>query len=228
MKPLLLVITGVIMVCNVSAVPQSTDATGSVGVAEGSQDSWDSLGEPVYVFVPSRETRLNDSDFTRFPDWQDMEIVRREVINQNFADLVDTSLWHEGISIDSMRDLVLQAFDIKPLEIEAVDDYFIIPFATDVRYRKKDPDFLVQGTINFTGAIKVVLTDENMVEDIKILRFDDHHGLERFGRSVGIIDKYDSDFVMGIASPLLKNYLSEDQNMEALLKHFINTTRNPT
>ena len=227
MKPLLLVITGVIMVCNVSAAPQSTDGTGS-GVNEGSQDSWDSLGEPVYMFVPPREDRLNNSDFTRFPNWQDMEIVRREVINQNFADLVDTSLWHEDISIDSMRDLVLQAFDIKPLEVEAVDDYFIIPFAADIRYRKKDPSFFVQGTINFTGAIKVVLTDENTVKDIKILRFDDLHDLERFGRSEGVIDKYDSDFVMGIASPLLKDYLSEDQNMETLLGHFINTTRNPT
>ena len=183
------------------------------------QQSWNFMPTAEYGFVPTREDRLNmPNDFIRFPGWQDMEIVRREEINQNLANQVNTDLWNEVVSIDSMRDLVLQAFDIWTVDIRRLCGYSIIPFATDIRYRMAGWwNALHQGTINSFGAIRVIVDNEEVVRDIKILRFDDSQTAERHGRKMGTIDQYDIHFIEGIVFPLLKNYLSTEENKEKLL-----------
>ena len=189
-----------------------------------SHEHWPSIPAPTYDIVPTREERISNPDFTRFPDWQDMEIIRREKIRQDFAEQVNTGFWNSEISIDSMRDLVVQAFDVFTPGITVVCNkfmiafnHFIIPFAVDIRYRESGASGVIsQGTINTFGAIQVIIND-GTVNEIKIIRFDDSQELERVGRSAGFIDQYDSGFTIGIISPLLKNYLSEIQNKEKLI-----------
>ncbi len=188
--------------------------------------NWQFMPQPVYDIVPTRQERLEDPDFTRFPDWQDMEIARREVINQELASQVQTGLWHENIPpMEGMRDLVLQAFDILVTGIQYRCSTTMIPFATDIRYREAGlldwgwTSSTHQGTINSFGIIQVTLGDEKEAQDIKILFFDDSKSLERFGRQkLGTIDQYDINFVKSIVYPLLRKYLSKDENKEKLLE----------
>ncbi len=178
------------------------------------QNNWGFMPQPVYDIVPTRQERLEDPDnFTRFPGWEDMEIVRHEVINRELADRVNTKLWNEDISMYDMRDLVLQAFDILTKQIAHRCGYSIVPFAADIRYREAGMDGITnQGTINSFGAIQFIFEDQNKVQDIRILVFDDSQKLERFGRSIGTINQYNIDFIKSIVYPLLKNYLSKDEN----------------
>ena len=173
---------------------------------------WSILPDPTYTPIPKRTP--NHPHFVPFVDWQDLEIVRQGKINWSNATLTNENTWTAGNSLLSMRDLVLQSFDIFTPGITPICNGLIIPFAIDILYVEKDDfgmGYVSTDTINVFGAIKVI---NEKVEDIKILHFYDSNEAVR---KIGFLKRYGSAFVEGIVSPLLKNYLSKDQNEDKLL-----------
>ncbi len=182
---------------------------------------WSSLPEPIYTFVPTGEERANNSDFVRFPDWQNMEIVRHKKIKWNLAEQIDANIWNAEFSLLSMKDLVLQDFDIFTPGIALICDDSFVPFAADIHYREKNIyGVFTQGTINSFGVIKLSITEDGKMEfkDINILKFYD---LEMTQNSESFMGRYNSAFVTGFISSLLENYLSGDQNKNKLMTDFI-------
>lgn len=180
--------------------------------------TWNYMPQTEYNRVLKRQERLENPDFIHFPGWQDMEIVRHEKAKKKLIDQINVNLWNDDVSIDSIRDLVLQAFDIRTVDIvRHCGGYVIVPFVIDIHYRENDFNGFVSGTINSFGILRII-TNKGMVTNIKILKFDDSYILERFGRKIGMIDQYDLSFIESIIFPLLRNYLSSDKNKDQLLE----------
>lgn len=176
--------------------------------------------QPRYESVPTSEERSSGELFVRFPGWQEIVIVQDGEVNETYAMQIDTSQWDKDIPIDSFKRLVLQDFDIKTASIAFIDETFtFIPFAVGIRYQASGhflSEIVSQGTINAFGTIELVIKDKEIVE-IKILKYHDSPNIEQYQRKLGLLDKYDSDFVVGVLRPLLKNYLTEKQRLQTLI-----------
>lgn len=175
--------------------------------------------QPEYESVPTGEERRSDSDFMSFPGWQDIAIVQDGHVNETYAAQLDASQWDADIPMDSFKWLVLRDFDIKTAGIASTTTSALIPFAVGLRYQAGGyfwSEMISQGTINAMGTIELVIKDDKIV-DVKVLKYYDSQDVEQYERKLGLINKYDSDFVVGIIRPLLKNYLTAKQNLQILI-----------
>jgi hypothetical protein len=178
---------------------------------------------PNYSPVPTAQARsLDTKNYLRFPGWSNIEIIKEGAIDPKLSEQIETTHWSENAILSQLKWLQIRDFDVKVSQILATSNShleIIIPFAVGVRYQENGTvsQTFAQGTINVEGMI--ILTFQNgAVVDIRIEHYDDSQEVERWGRKLGAIDQYDGEFIKGVITRPLKNYLSEPNSQENLIK----------
>lgn len=175
--------------------------------------------QPQYSRVLTAEERNVNNNYMHFPNWQDLVIVYDGAVNDVYARQVDVSQWDKALSLESFKWLIIQNLDIQFTSIASVKTTTFVPFVVGIRYQAKGPfwsEMLFQGTINASGALELVMQDEQVV-DVRIARYYDSQNIEQYERKLGLIDQYNGYFVAGVLSPLLKNYFVDSHNLQALV-----------
>lgn len=178
---------------------------------------------PNYSPVPTAQTRsLDTKNYLRFPGWNNIEIVNEGVIDPKLSEQIEITHWSEDASLSQLKLLQIRDFDVKVSQILAPSNShleIIIPFAVGVRYQENGTvsQALAQGTINVEGLI-ILSLQNGAVVDIRIEHYDDSQEVERWGRKLGAIDQYDGEFIKGVVTRPLENYLAKPNSRENLIK----------
>lgn len=115
-------------------------------------------------------------------------------------------------TIDSFSWLMLRELDVQQglVTQRGINTEIVIPLAFGIRYVALTGE---SGTLNVAGELHVVLTLAGQVRAIDLLTYDDSQPFERISRTVGVLKKFDGEFIAGVSEALLTDFFSDPRNL---------------